>query len=128
MRNSAAYTTSALACFDSLSALRDEMGVAIDCISRDALHEFEVSLWRQEMLCERIKRAIGATPLPPGNEEVRQRVQELCSALRSQSEIYAAVMRKCSQSRAILSDLCCLYGNSTEGSRSNNSSSLCCEA
>lgn len=128
MANSTTYTTSALACLDSLLALRDEIGVAIDCISRDALHELELSLWRQEMLCARIKRAIGSTPFSRGNGEIMQRVQEMCIALKSRAEIYAAVLHKCSQSRAILSDLCCLYRNSTEQFRSNNSSSLCCEA
>ena len=128
MANSNADMASAFDCLDSVSALREEISVAIACISRDALGEFELSLWRQEMLCARIKREIGSTRLPRGSEEARQRVQEMCTALKRQSEIYSAVMHKCSRSRAILSDLCHLYGYSRQQSGSPNSSPLCCEA
>lgn len=128
MANSTAHVKPALHCFDSLSDLRAEIGVAIDCVSRDALREFELSLWRQEMLCARIKRAVGSERFPGDGEEAQQRVHQMCIALKDQSEIYSAVIRQCSQSRAILSDLCHLYGNARGQSTSTNSSPLCCEA
>lgn len=128
MANNTSDMTSTLDCFDSLSDLRAEISVAIDCISRDALREFELSLWRQEMLCARIKRAIDSTRFSQGSEGARQRIQEMCIALKSQSDIYARVMHKCSRSTAILSDLCHLYGNVRDHSRNTNSSPLCCEA
>lgn len=117
MRNSTTEMASTLDCFDSLAALREEISVAIDCISRDALCEFELSLWRQEMLCARIKRTIRSTSVSQASREMRQRIREMCIALKSQSQSYAALIHKCNRSSAILQGLCYLYGPSKEPSR-----------
>ena len=113
---------------ETLAALRDEISFAIKCISRDALGEFERSLWRQEMLCQRIKRVIGPSSFSRGSGETRQLVGEMCTELKNQSEVYAAVMHKCRSSRSFLWDLCCLYAGSRGHSASMNLSSLRCEA
>lgn len=111
-----------------LAALREEIRVAIDCISRDALHEFELSLWRQEMLCAQIKRANGSSTVRRAEGEMRPRILEMCIGLKYQSQSYATLIERCKRSGTILRDLCYLYGHSREHSKKTNVSSLHCEA
>lgn len=124
MKSSNAEVALTLGC---LAALREEINVAMGCISRNALREFELSLWRQEMLCAKIRRASG-TVFECTDREMRRGIRQMCIGLKDQSQSYAKLIQQCNRSNMILLDLCSLYAHSREHAKNAHVPSLCCEA
>lgn len=115
-------------CLDALADLHHEVSVAMGCIARNALGDFELSLWRQELLCAGLKRAIVEVTPSRLDKRTRERLRELGMALRNQAQGYEVLVRECNKATAILRDLCLLYGHAKGISQISNLPSLSCEA
>jgi hypothetical protein len=118
----------ATGCFDLLRDLQREISIAIDCIARNALGDLELSLWRQEMLCAGLKRAIVAIRLSSADWSPRECLRELATALQDRAQVYALLVGQCRRSNAVLRDLCGLYGDARGLPENSNVTPLLCEA
>lgn len=110
-----------------LAHLSDEIGVAAECIARDALGDFELSLWTQEMLCAALKRSLASSEGREMDRKAQESLCKLAAALKGQAQKYEAIIRECSQSRILLRELCHLYGHAHGDSKNTAFPSLSCE-
>jgi hypothetical protein len=127
-RDRAVVGEPAVGACDLLRDLQQEISIAIDCIARNALGDLELSLWRQEMLCAGLKRAIVAICPSIADWSTRECLRERATALQDRAQVYALLIGQCRRSNAVLRDLCGLYGNAKGLPENSNVASLLCEA
>ena len=101
------------ACVSVLRDLEQEIQTATNAIACNKLMRLEESLWRQEMLCVRLKRFISTiqrtewiASLTPIRDEV--------SRLRNQAQVYGKLVTRSSRSTEILQHLYSLYRNASQ--------------
>jgi hypothetical protein len=102
-----------------LCALQQEIQTAVHAISRNALSDLELCLWRQEMLCGRLKRNFAGMSESARNEPFRSAFREALTQVKAESDKYQKVVLRCSRSAAVLQDLCLLYRGAAPARREN---------
>lgn len=101
-------------CVKLLGDLEQQIQAATRAIARNRLGELEESLWRQEMLCGRLKRSISAIRPPTSNVASVGFLRDAASRLKEQAQIYERLVTQSSRSTAILQHLCSLYRNAAQ--------------
>jgi len=98
-------------CVEAFEDLETELKTATRAISCNELARLEESLWRQEMLCAKLKRSISsARP----DLMTTDHLQESAARLQAQSRIYEKLVARASRSTAVLQHLCSLYRNAAQ--------------
>lgn len=100
-----------------LWALQQEIQTAVQAICGNALNDFELSLWRQEMLCGRLKRNIAMGRASMALQLSNAAIGEALTELKATSDCYEKVVLRCSKSAAVLQDLCRLYRGAAAADR-----------
>lgn len=98
-------------CLRQLAELERELGIATDAIARNCLSDFEQSLWRQEMLCAGVKRALHSLRAPQPKTQAHA-LQTRAQSLRTANQAYAVLIARSQASAALLQGLCSLYRHS----------------
>lgn len=96
-------------CVEAMEKLQNELIIAASCIARNALHDLELSIWNQEMLCAGLKRIVGAMAPSVADSRTRERLRDVARAIHKECECYASLVRECGNWNAALRDLCGLY-------------------
>jgi hypothetical protein len=112
-------------CGQLLCALQQEIQTSVHAISANALSDFELSLWRQEMLCGRLKRNLAAISASARDQPFRNGLRESLTELKTAADSYQKVVLRCSRSASVLQDLCRLYRGAAPASRANMLSLSC---
>jgi hypothetical protein len=112
-------------CLQLVQAFQQEIRAAVRAISQNALTDLELSLWRQEMLCARLKRSMGPISSYDLREPLHGVLREALVDLKTESDRYERVVLRCSRSVIVLQDLCALYRGTAPGSRANKLSFSC---
>jgi len=110
-----------------LQALGFEISLAMDAIAGNALHGFQESVAKQEMLCavlatiaKTIGKQAGASGQPfliCTDPAVEQKIQATLAAIRQLTQQYAALLRHSGKSIALLASLCRSHTVPFEGAR-----------
>ena len=111
-----------------LLELEHELEIAMDAIAHNALVEFEQSLWRQEMLCQGLKRALPALVRSPEMGRLRSDLHQAAASLLERKRGFEALVGRSKQNSALLQDLCGLYLHLPLSASASETSSLSCEA
>src|ERR1700760_2312226 len=99
------------ACVAIFRDLEREIQTATSAIACNRLVDLEESLWRQETLCAKLKRAI-STIRPAGLDAgLAGPIRSVACRLRAQTQVYEKLVTQSSRSTAILQHLCSLYRN-----------------
>lgn len=101
-------------CVQAIEYLEQEIQTATSAISRNMLKDFEESLWRQEMLCARLKRSMIAIRPDRLKLEAAGSVRESAARLLAKSQSYGKLVARSSRSAAVLQHLCALYKNAAQ--------------
>jgi hypothetical protein len=112
-------------CLQLVRAFQQEIQAAVHAISHNALTDLELSLWRQEMLCARLRRSMGTISSHDIREPFRGVLRQALADLKTDSDRYERVVLRCSRSVTVLQDLCALYRGAAPGSRANKLSFSC---
>jgi hypothetical protein len=113
-RNDEIDTDPVTACVKTIGDLEQELQTAMSAIGCNMLKDFEESLWRQEMLCARLKRSISRLRLDPLKDEAARCLHESAVRLQAKSRSYEKLVARSSRSAAVLQHLCALYRNEAQ--------------
>lgn len=98
-----------LQCLQQYQDLHAELDAAIDAIARNALADFEHSLWQQEMLSTNLRRSLfllANTAIAP---ELRRDLTAAGEALRQKAQVYKALVDRAEGTAKLLGGVCSLY-------------------
>jgi len=101
-------------CVKALRDLELEVQTAAHAITSNKLTDLEESLWRQEILCGRLKRCIPTIRSAMSSARAAGLLREEAVRLKMQSQIYEKLVSRASRSTAILQHLCSLYRNAAQ--------------
>src|ERR1700739_2516776 len=104
----------ATACVKIIEDLVQELQAAANAIGCNKLAGFEESLWRQEMLCARLKRKIATLRADSPKVESSNPLRNSAMRLQAQTQIYENLVARSSRSAAVLQHLCALYRNAAQ--------------
>lgn len=96
-------------CVKLFKDLDQELQTASNAIAHNRLRDLEESLWRQETLCGRLKRAVPAICRANISKDSIGHLCEAAERLRMRSQIYEKLVAQAIRSTAILQHLCSLY-------------------
>lgn len=91
-----------------LQYLIADIGASMDAISRNALPELELSLWKQETSCASLKRLL-RNPEPARDQEALLLLRKELELFRTVTRSYDAVVRRAHGSTSLLMDLCSFH-------------------
>lgn len=114
-------------CVRLLQGLQHEIQTSVGAVSRNNLRAFELSLWRQEMVCSNLKRLLKAGNTRAADATSARALNKAAIALKVQADVYARLVDRCSRSTAILRDLCSLYANASRGVFGTKPNAFNCE-
>jgi len=115
-------------CVKLLNDLEHEIQSASSAIAHNKLKDLEESLWRQEMLCGRLKRSVPTIRAAAPNKDSTAILCEAAARLRLRSQTYEKLVAHASRSTSILQHLCCLYRNAAQRSWAGMYNSMSREA
>lgn len=102
-------------CVQLLQNLQQEIQTSVGAVSQNNLREFELSLWRQEMVCSNLRRLLAADDTLATDSKSAGTLHDAAIELKFQTDVFARLVERCRRSTAILQDLCSLYGNASRG-------------
>lgn len=108
-QQSASALNLAQQCLQQYQALQQEMDTAMSAIARNALSEFEHSLWQQEMLSTGLRRTLFLVTCASIDPVTRSQLQIAGAALQQKSQSYKALVEQSAQAAALLQGVCSLY-------------------
>lgn len=108
------------------AALKLELLAAMDAIAKNSLPDFEQSLWQQEMLSGGMRRSLQLLRNLHLQPALLAELRSANASLQQLSRTYQGLIGQASQSAALLSGVCTLYGQAP--SPAHNKQPLCCEA
>lgn len=120
--------TVGVTCAQLLEDLQHELQDAISAVARNSLADFELSLWRQEMLCAGLRRSTFLLGRSSVGKETLCGLRVASVALRRLNCSYESLVQQSSRSVALLQDLCSLYKNTPVPTIDHTIPSLSCEA
>jgi len=120
--------TAGAAPLQKLKDLQDELQAAISAVARNSLYDLELSLWRQEMLCAGLKRALFVLGRSAPGKEVLCRLRGAGVSLQNMNRSYESLVQQSNRSMSLLLDLCSLYKNAPVPTIDRALPSLSCEA
>jgi hypothetical protein len=114
-RRSQSGATALETCVQLLQNLQHEIQTSVGALSRNNLREFELSLWRQEMVCSNLRRLLASGDILAADGKSVSTFNDAAIELKLQADVFARLVERCRRSTAILQDLCSLYGNASRG-------------
>ena len=114
-------------CTVLVQELRKEIDIAMKSIAHNALSDFEMSLWRQEMLCAWLKRKIQGIGTSTSEQDTRSCLHDSTNALKDQLQSYEVLIRQCTRSAAVLSRVCRLHQTISGNTIRTNPQRFCYE-
>lgn len=119
--------TAAQLCLQQFGMLQLELETAIDALSRNALTDFEHSLWQQEMLSTGLRRSLALLGIAPIDQKLRAELRSAAAALQKISRTYQAVIEQGGRSAALLHGVCSLHQAGPQHT-THTQQALSCEA
>lgn len=107
--------------------LMHELHLAMSAAARNSVEEMEHSLWRQEMLCAALRRAIERMHGSPQRAANRASLRAAGVALEHVNKAYGSLVQQGRRSVAPLLELCHLYRSAPASSPDSPLTPLSCE-
>ena len=114
-------------CASLLASIQREFQTAVHSICNNALQDFELSLWRQEMLCGLLKRSVTSIRSSPISHYSPGVLEKPLAGLKADLERYQRVVLRCARTTAVLQELSLLYCGGTSPYNANKLPSYSCE-
>ncbi|MGI4756693.1 MAG: hypothetical protein ACRYGF_07585 [Janthinobacterium lividum] len=115
-------------CLQQIEALQQQLQAGMDAIARNSLHDFEQSLWQQEMLTNGMRRSLALLSTLAVDAPLLQRVRQASASLQHTSRSYQKLVDQSSRSATVLHDLCSLYQHAPVQAEATKQQALSCEA
>ena len=105
-----------------------ELGLAMTAVSQNCVEDMERSLWRQEMLCATLGRAIERLRRSPRHSLGLQPLRSAAAELERATGSYGSLAQQGKRTVAPLLELCHLYRSAPASSQYPLLTPLSCEA